>query len=164
MPNFDEILNDILENDRNESEVVADDQENAEPEEEKENKYSETDPERSTYNDGGLESHVSSSIGRGAVENIIKQSVYQKYNIDTNAMQEYSRLSPTEMISSFSDSVRELGMLRDEYKAGSISKSEYQAANSRLKGEISGKMLEMGSSGKIFYCALSACHRLMCLR
>lgn len=148
MPNFDEILNDILENDKQESDAVVDEPENAESEEEKERGYSETEPERNTYDNGGLETRVSNSVGRGAVENVIKQSVYQKYNIDANAMKEYSRLSPTEMISSFSDSVRELGVLRDEYRAGNISKAEYQVANSKLKGEISGKMLEMGSSGK----------------
>ena len=63
MPNFDEILNDILENDKQESDAVVDEPENAESEEEKERGYSETEPERNTYDNGGLETRVERIFG-----------------------------------------------------------------------------------------------------
>ncbi|HBT66035.1 MAG TPA: hypothetical protein DEB10_15395, partial [Ruminococcaceae bacterium] len=95
-----------------------------------------------------MEGRVSNSVGRGAVENMIKNSVYNKYNIDSQTMKEFSRLSPTEMISSFGESIKELGTLRHDYSEGKYSKEEFSALNSKIKGEISGKMLEMGSSRK----------------
>ncbi len=91
---------------------------------------------------------MSNSIGRGAVENIIKNTVYEKYNIDGKAMKDFSRLSPTEMISDFKGSVCELGRIREDYKNGIYTKAEYNALSSRAKGEISGKMLEIGSCRK----------------
>ena len=63
-------------------------------------------------------------------------------------MKDFSRLSPTEMLSSFRDSIRELGSLRREYSQGKISKDEYKALSGKVKGEITGKMLEMGSCRK----------------
>ena len=87
----------------------AETDENAERETDR--RRDETDEREDTgYDDGGadpLEHRVSNSIGRGAVENLIKNSVYEKYNIDAKAMKDFSRLSPTEMLSSFRDSVRE---------------------------------------------------------
>ena len=119
---------------------------------ENDNKREETDEREDTgYDDGGadsLENKVSNSVGRGAVESLIKNTVYEKYNIDAKAMKEFSRLSPTEMLSSFRDSVRELGTLRSDYSQGKISKDEYKALSGKVKGEISGKMLEMGSCRK----------------
>ena len=61
-------------------------------------------------------------------------------------MKEFSRLSPTEMISSFSDSVKELGKLRSDYSNGQYTKEEYKVLSGKIKGEISGKMLEIGAS------------------
>ena len=109
---------------------------------------SEEDTDTIAYDDGTLEGRVSNSIGRGAVEGIIKNSTYEKYDIDRTTMKEFSRLSPTEMISSFSDSVKELGKLRSDYSNGQYTKEEYKALSGKIKGEISGKMLEMGSCRK----------------
>ena len=92
---------------------------------------------------------MSNSIGRGAVENFIKNTVYEKYNIDSHKMKDFSKLSPTEMISDFCSSVKEFGKLRSDYEAGKYTKSEYKVLSSKVKGEISGKMLEMGSCRKI---------------
>ncbi len=103
------------------------------------------------HDDGGadsLENKVSNSVGRGAIESLIKNSVYEKYNIDAKAMKDFSRLSPTEMLSSFRDSVKELGTLRSDYSQGKFTKEEYKALSGKIKGEISGKMLEMGSCRK----------------
>ena len=73
-----DILNEVVEND----------------EVENENQFEELPPEENEYEDGqdteqestdsntGFETGVSNSIGRGAVENIIKNTVYEKYNID----------------------------------------------------------------------------------
>ena len=72
-------------------------------ERESDRRRDETDEREDTgYDDGGadpLEHRVSNSIGRGAVENLIKNSVYEKYNIDAKAMKDFSRLTPTEMLS-----------------------------------------------------------------
>ena len=139
-----DILNEVVDND----------------EVEKENQFEELPPEENEYEDRqdterestdsntGFETGVSNSIGRGAVENIIKNTVYEKYNIDWKAMKDFSKLSPTEMISDFKDSVCELGRIREDYKNGTYTKAEYNALSSRVKGEISGKMLEIGSCRK----------------
>ena len=139
-----DILNEVVEND----------------EAEKENQFEELPPEEDEYEEAqdtgqentdsntDFEIGVSNSIGRGAVENIIKNTVYEKYNIDGKAMKDFSRLSPTEMISDFKGSVYELGRIREDYKNGTYTKAEYNALSSRVKGEISGKMLEIGSCRK----------------
>ena len=43
---------------------------------------SEEDTDTIAYDDGTLEGRVSNSIGRGAVEGVIKNSTYEKYDID----------------------------------------------------------------------------------
>ena len=41
---------------------------------------------------------VQNSVGRGAVESFIKNSVYEKYNIDASSMKSFARMTPTEML------------------------------------------------------------------
>ena len=131
---------------------------------EKDNCFNDADEDTSGYEDSSLETKVSNSVGRGAVENVIKQTVYEKYHIDSKAMKEFSRFSPTEMLSGLGDSAKELSKVRADYMDGKISKDEMMAASSRIKGEISGKMLEIGSSRKSILedvLALSVLHRLI---
>lgn len=129
--------------------IVENDTENAEKENSKDEKeYIEEDAKDTGYSDGNIDGAVYNSVGRGAVENFIKNSVYEKYNIDSKAMKEFSRLSPTEMISDFGGSIKELAQLRSDYNDGKFTKEEYKALSSKIKGEISGKMLEMGSCRK----------------
>ena len=139
-----DILNEVVEND----EVEKENQFEELPPEENEYEDRQDTELESTDSDTGFETGVSNSIGRGAVENIIKNTVYEKYNIDGKAMKDFSRLSPTEMISDFKGSVYELGRIREDYKNGIYTKAEYNALSSRVKGEISGKMLEIGSCRK----------------
>ena len=114
-----DVLNKIIENDkeefdeevRNETEIESDSEEKRDTDENDQNYGGD-------YDSGGLEGRVSNSVGRGAVENWIKNSVYDKYNIDSAAMKEFSRLSPTEMLSGFGDSVKELDALRADYARG----------------------------------------------
>ena len=146
-----DVLNKIIENDKEGAdEEVRDNPEiETESEEERDSENENNDQDDGGYYDSGsLEGRVSNSVGRGAVEGWIKNSVYEKYNIDSAAMKEFSRLSPTEMLSSFGDSVKELSTLRADYAKGVYSKEEYSALSGKIKGEISGKMLEMGSSRK----------------
>ena len=139
-----DILNEVVENDEAEKENQL---EEIPPEEDEYENAQDNEPE-STDSNTGFEIGVSNSIGRGAVENIIKNTVYEKYNIDGKAMRDFSKLSPTEMISDFKGSVCELGRIREDYKNGTYTKAEYNALSSRAKGEISGKMLEIGSCRK----------------
>ena len=139
-----DILNEVVDND----EVEKENQFEELPPEENEYEDRQDTEQESTDSNTGFETGVSNSIGRGAVENIIKNTVYEKYNIDGKAMKDFSKLSPTEMISDFKDSVCELGRIREDYKNGTYTKAEYNALSSRVKGEISGKMLEIGSCRK----------------
>lgn len=139
-----DILNEVVNND----EVEKENQFEELPPEENEYEDKQDTEQESTDSNTGFETGVSNSIGRGAVENIIKNTVYEKYNIDGKAMKDFSRLSPTEMISDFKGSVCELGRIREDYKNGIYTKAEYNALSSRAKGEISGKMLEIGSCRK----------------
>lgn len=144
-----EVVNKIIENDNAELENDAREEPETEKETEKEQgREQESQSEDTGYDSRGIENGISNGIGRGAVENIIKNTVYEKYNIDSNAMKEFSRLSPTEMVSDFSNSIKELGQLRSDYSAGKYTKEEYKALSGKLKGEISGKMLEIGSCRK----------------
>ena len=122
-----DILNDVVENDEAEKENQF---EKMPPEENEYEDRQDTEQE-STDSDTGFETGVSNSTGRGAVENIIKNTVYEKYNIDGKAMKDFSRLSPTEMISDFKGSVCELGRIREDYKNGIYTKAEYNALSSR---------------------------------
>ena len=63
-------------------------------------------------------------------------------------MRSFSKLSPTEMISTFNDSLKELATLRAEYAKGTYTKAEYKSLSGKVKGEIAGELLEMGSSRK----------------
>lgn len=104
-------MNRIIENDTEDSGKEPEDIPEEEVRDDRRDNY---DDENDTgdYESTGLEGRVQNSIGRSAVENWIKNSVYEKYNIDAKAMREYARMSPTEMLSSFGDSVKELGQLR----------------------------------------------------
>ena len=144
MTDLPDILNEVVDNDEVEKENQFDE---LPPEEDEYEDAQDNEPE-STDSNTGFEASVSNSIGRGAVENIIKNTIYEKYNIDGKAMKDFSRLSPTEMISDFKGSVCELGRIREDYKNGIYTKAEYDALSSRAKGEISGKMLEIGSCRK----------------
>ena len=144
MTDLPDILNEVVDIDEVEKENQF---EELPPEEDEYEDAQDNEPE-STDSDTGFETGVSNSIGRGAVENIIKNTVYEKYNIDGKAMKDFLKLSPTEMISDFKGSVCELGRIREDYKNGIYTKAEYNALSSRAKGEISGKMLEIGSCRK----------------
>ena len=139
-----DILNEVVDND----EVEKENQFEELPPEENEYEDRQDTEQESTDSNTGFEIGVSNSIGRDAVENIIKNTVYEKYNIGGKAMKDFSKLSPTEMISDFKGSVCELGRIREDYKNGTYTKAEYNALSSRVKGEISGKMLEIGSCRK----------------
>ena len=137
-----DVVNKIIENDLNDE--PAEQEEVAEEREAQDTRAQEDSSEDTGYDNRGIDGTMSNSIGRGAVENFIKNSVYEKYNIDPQKMKDFSKLSPTEMISDFGSSVKELGQLRSDYEAGKYTKSEYKVLSSKVKGEISGKMLEMG--------------------
>ena len=99
-----------------------------------------------TYNGPG--DYAQNSIGRSAVESFIKNSVYEKYGIDAKEMRTYSKMTPTEMLSDFGKTVGDLGRIRSDYQTGKIGASDFKTAMSHTKGQIVGKMLEMGSSRK----------------
>ena len=146
MSEYKDVLDDVVKEDAAEQQDTDFEEEEVREQETEQDDSSDTN---TGHDDGGsLNDRVSNSIGRGAVENIIKQSVYQKYDIDAKAMKEFSRLSPTEMISDFKGSISELHTLRSDYAQGKYTKEEYKILSSKVKGEISGKMLEMGSSRK----------------
>ena len=146
MSEYKDILDDVVREDAAEQQDTDFEEEEVREQETEQDDSSDTN---TGHDDGGsLNDRVSNSVGRGAVENIIKQSVYQKYDIDAKAMKEFSRLSPTEMISDFKGSISELHTLRSDYAQGKYTKEEYKILSSKVKGEISGKMLEMGSSRK----------------
>ncbi|MBR5858344.1 MAG: hypothetical protein IKZ05_00325 [Clostridia bacterium] len=46
---------------------------------------------------------VQNSVGRGAVESFIKNSVYEKYNIDASSMKSFARMTPTEILDAKKD-------------------------------------------------------------
>ena len=131
MTEFEDILNDIVENDAQDSEsrdedVISESEADDREEQAQEAEYS--DDYGSEYSNGADFSGTPiNSIGRGAVESIIKNAVYEKYNIDSKAMKEFARLSPTEMLSDFKGSVSELGKLRSEYSDGKYTREEYKA-------------------------------------
>ena len=128
MPKNDDKLDDFIESEVSRQDGGSDN--SADDEKEREVREEEN-TDNTSYDDGTLEGRVSNSVGRGAVEGLIKNSVYEKYNIDSKAMKEFSRLTPTEMISSFSDSVKELGKLRSDYSNGQYTKEEYKALMQR---------------------------------
>ena len=45
------------------------------------------------------------SVGRGTVENWIKNSIYEKYNISNEDMRAFSKMSPIDMMSDFGKTV-----------------------------------------------------------
>lgn len=141
-----EVVNKIIENDL--SDEPSEQEEVAEEREAQDTRDEDNSDEDTGYDNRGIDGAVSNSIGRGAVENFIKNTVYEKYNIDSHKMKDFSKLSPTEMISDFCSSVKEFGKLRSDYESGKYTKSEYKVLSSKVKGEISGKMLEMGSCRK----------------
>ena len=145
-----DILGRIIENDTEETqrEDYTEPEDIHEENTENDSDNREEDDYDANYDSVDLNGRVSNSIGRGAVESWIKNSVYEKYSIDSKAMKDFSRLSPTEMLGSFGDSLKELGAIRRDYADGKYSKEEYKALSGKIKGEISGKMLEMGSSRK----------------
>ena len=106
---------------------------------------------------------MSNSIGRGAVENIIKNTVYEKYNIDGKAMKDFSRLSPTEMISDFKGSVCELGRIREDYKNGIYTKADIMLYLQGQRVKFPAKCLKSAAAGKVFLrifcCVPSALNR-----
>ena len=88
-----EVLNKIVENDVEDQGSEAQDT----PVSDTETKDRDNENERQDevdageYDVGGIEGRVSNSVGRGAVENWIKNIVYEKYDIDAKSMKDFSR-------------------------------------------------------------------------
>ena len=146
MASLNDVLKEILEKDfeKEDVEKVVDSVESND-----ENKETgEETPEESGETYTGPGDFAQNSVGRGAVESFIKNSVYEKYGIDSKAMKSFARMTPTEMLSDFGKTVGELGKIRSDYQSGKMTAEGYKSAMSRAKGEIVGKMLEMGSSRK----------------
>ena len=146
MASLNDVLKEILEKDfeKEDVEKVVDSVESND-----ENKETgEETPEETGETYTGPGDFAQNSVGRGAVESFIKNSVYEKYGIDSKAMKSFARMTPTEMLSDFGKTVGELGKIRSDYQSGKMTAEGYKSAMSRAKGEIVGKMLEMGSSRK----------------
>ena len=88
-----EVVNKIIENDLNDE--PAEQEEVAEEREAQDTREQEDTSEDTGYDNRGIDGTMSNSIGRGAIENFIKNSVYEKYNIDPQKMKDFSKLSPT---------------------------------------------------------------------
>lgn len=131
MANLYDVLDNIIKNDTDVADVDQQAEVVEEPMEEETRNEDADDRDTGYDNGGGFEGAVSNSVGRGAVENLIKNTVYEKYNIDSKAMKEFARLSPTEMLSDLKTSVKELGELRSGYSQGQYTKAEYQAISGK---------------------------------
>ena len=145
MTSLNDVLKDVLEKDFDEETVekVIDADEEPEREQEPSEYENDSDPGYA-----GPDATGQYSVGRGAVEGWIKNSIYEKYNISSMDMKAFSKMSPVDMLSDFGKTVGDIGRLRADLNAGKISSAEFKSAMSKTKGEIVGKMLEMGSSRK----------------
>jgi len=81
MPDFNDILNTIVENDTEEeiekdSDSVKEETENSENDKQREETEDSQDESDAGYDARGFDGTVSNSIGRGAVENLIKNTVF----------------------------------------------------------------------------------------
>ena len=74
-----DVVNKIIENDLNDE--PAEQEEVAEEREAQDTREQEDTSEDTGYDNRGIDGTMSNSIGRGAVENFIKNSVYEKYNM-----------------------------------------------------------------------------------
>ena len=151
MATLNDVLKDVLEKDFDKNDVekvmhLPDEEQNDTNRDTREDDLENEDAGQS-YNGPG--DYAQNSIGRSAVESFIKNSIYEKYGIDAKEMQAYSKMTPTEMLSDFGKTVGDLGRIRGDYQAGKIGASDFKTAMSHTKGQIVGKMLEMGSSRKI---------------
>lgn len=149
MASLHDVLKEVLERDFDEKDVdkiVNPEEDITENDRTRSEAESEQDDPGDSY--AGSGDFVQNSVGRGAVESFIKNSVYEKYNIDASSVSSFARMTPTEMLSDFGKSVRDLGTIRSDYHAGKMTASEYKSAVNHTRGEIVGKMLEMGSSRK----------------
>lgn len=150
MATLNDVLKDVLEKDFDKSDVekvmhLPDEEQNDTNRDTREDDLENEDAGQS-YNGPG--DYAQNSIGRSAVESFIKNSIYEKYGIDAKEMQAYSKMTPTEMLSDFGKTVGDLGRIRGDYQTGKIGASDFKTAMSHTKGQIVGKMLEMGSSRK----------------
>ena len=150
MATLNDVLKDVLEKDFDKEDVEKvvnpRDEEPAGTDREAQEGDTENEDVGQTYNGPG--DYAQNSIGRSAVESFIKNSVYEKYGIDAKEMRTYSKMTPTEMLSDFGKTVGDLGRIRSDYQTGKIGASDFKTAMSHTKGQIVGKMLEMGSSRK----------------
>ena len=149
MASLNDVLKEVLEKDFDEKDVdkvVNPDGETTGDDRARTEAEAEQDDHGDSYVGPG--DFVQNSVGRGAVESFIKNSVYEKYNIDASSMKSFARMTPTEMLSDFGKTVGDLGRIRSDYQAGKMTAAEYKSAMSHTRGEIVGKMLEMGSSRK----------------
>lgn len=149
MASLNDVLKEVLEKDFDEKDVdrVVNSDEDTTQED---RARTEAETEQEDHGDSymGPGDFVQNSVGRGAVESFIKNSVYEKYNIDAASMRSFAKMTPTEMLSDFGKTVGDLGRIRSDYQAGKMTAAEYKSAMNHTRGEIVGKMLEMGSSRK----------------
>ena len=139
MASLNDVLKEILEKDfeKEDVEKVVDSVESND-----ENKETgEETPEETGETYTGPGDFAQNSVGRGAVESFIKNSVYEKYGIDSKAMKSFARMTPTEMLSDFGKTVGELGKIRSDYQSGKMTAEGYKSAMSRAKGEIVGLII-----------------------
>lgn len=149
MASLNDVLKEVLEKDFTEKDVnkvVNPDEEASEGNHARTESEAEQDDPGDSY--AGPGDFAQNSIGRSAVESFIKNSIYEKYNIDATSMKSFARMTPTEMLSDFGKTVGDLGRIRGDYQAGKMTVAEYKSAMNHTRGEIVGKMLEMGSSRK----------------
>lgn len=147
MANLNDVLRDVLEKDFDKDTVDRALDEGDETDEEK-REHTADSQEESEAGYVGPDMAEYHSVGRGTVENWIKNSIYEKYNISNEDMRAFSKMSPIDMMSDFGKTVGDIGRLREGLRTGQLSSAEYKSALSKTKGEIVGKMLEMGSSRK----------------
>lgn len=138
MASLHDVLKEVLERDFDEKDVdkiVNPEEDITENDRTRSEAESEQDDPGDSY--AGSGDFVQNSVGRGAVESFIKNSVYEKYNIDASSVSSFARMTPTEMLSDFGKSVRDLGTIRSDYHAGKMTASEYKSAvNHKARAEI----------------------------
>lgn len=107
MATLNDVLKEVLEKDfdKDDVEKVVDS-----PSDGAGGEFLERENDNSGNDDGGQSyagpgEFAQNSVGRGAVESFIKNSIYEKYGIDSSAMRDYSKMTPTEMLSDFGKTV-----------------------------------------------------------
>ena len=76
--------------------------------------YGDAEPDYNSYEKGGKSGNgITHSLGKSAIERVIKNMVSEKYNI-SDKMTDFKKLTPSEMIKDFGQSISNHNQLKQE--------------------------------------------------